>query len=151
MSYRFEITQADSRKFVGLEIERGPEIGGIFVHQRGYLQTVLERFGMRNCRPVTTPMEKGSMLGDGARCGPGVPFREAIGALMFLAIGTKPDITQAVGFLSRFLENHDSSHWTGVLRVLRYLRGTQDHGLLYWGDLSEVEIEVWDSEAELNL
>lgn len=40
-----------------------------------------------------------------------VPYREAVGSLMFLATVTRPDIALAVSSVSRFLNNHNANHW----------------------------------------
>ena len=55
-----------------------------------------------------------------------IPYREAIGSLMYAAIATRPDISFAVSTLSQFLENPGESHWEAVKRVFRYLAGTSD-------------------------
>ena len=59
------------------------------------------------------------------------PYRQMIGKLMYLAICTRPDISQAVSELSRFNANPGVKHWESVVRVMRYLSGTAGMGLLY--------------------
>jgi hypothetical protein len=60
-----------------------------------------------------------------------VPYREAIGSLMYVAIAMHPDISFAVSCLSQFLENLGEAHWQAVKRVFRYLTGTQNQALMY--------------------
>jgi hypothetical protein len=60
-----------------------------------------------------------------------VPYREAIGSLMYLMVSTRPDLAQAVGILSRFLNDPGETHWTEVKRVFRYLQGSRDLGIVY--------------------
>ena len=62
------------------------------------------------------------------------PFRELIGALMYVAIGTRPDITHAVNSLSQFNGCHRKVHWIAAKRILRYLKGTIDLKLVYRKD-----------------
>ena len=50
-----------------------------------------------------------------------VPYREAVGSLMYATVATHPDITFAISTLSQFLENPGFVHWEAVKRVLRYL------------------------------
>lgn len=50
---------------------------------------------------------------------------------MFLAVTTRPDIAYAVNFMSQFNTNYSEEHWKAVKRILRYLKGTLDCGLLY--------------------
>ncbi|KAG2802010.1 hypothetical protein PC116_g10556 [Phytophthora cactorum] len=59
------------------------------------------------------------------------PFREAVGALMYLMTATRPDIAYAVGNGSRFMENPQEEHWVAVKRIFRYLQGTKTHGICF--------------------
>lgn len=63
--------------------------------------------------------------------GPEVPYLSAIGALMYLANNTRPDIAFSVNLLARFSNAPTKRHWKGVRHLLRYLRGTKDLGLFY--------------------
>ena len=58
-------------------------------------------------------------------------FRELIGALLYVVIGTRPDITHAVNTLSQFNGCHRKVHWTAAKRILRYLEGTIDLKRVY--------------------
>ena len=62
-----------------------------------------------------------------------MPYREAIGTLLYLANTCRPDIAYAVNVLSRHQINPTDSDWQGVKRVFRYLKGTQTVGLTYLG------------------
>ncbi|KAL5560312.1 hypothetical protein UlMin_036523 [Ulmus minor] len=63
--------------------------------------------------------------------GPEVPYLSAIGALMYLANCTRPDIAFAVNLLARFSSSPTRRHWNGIKHIFRYLRGTIDLGLFY--------------------
>jgi len=60
-----------------------------------------------------------------------VPYASLIGALMYAAIGTRPDIAFAVGALSRFLSNPGRRHWAEAKHVLSYLKGTSNYAICY--------------------
>jgi hypothetical protein len=60
-----------------------------------------------------------------------VPYHEAIGSLMYIAIATHPDISFAVSCLSQFLENLGEVHWQVVKWVFCYLVGMWDQALTY--------------------
>ncbi|GBE89190.1 hypothetical protein SCP_1502130 [Sparassis crispa] len=60
-----------------------------------------------------------------------IPYREAVGSLMYASLGTRPDITYAVSSLSRFSDNPGKAHWEAVKRVFRHLSGTKDLKLTY--------------------
>ena len=59
------------------------------------------------------------------------PYQEAIGKLMYLSTGTRPDITLAVNWASGYTENPDKIHWNAVKRILKDFKGTQSLGLLF--------------------
>ncbi|KAM6544156.1 hypothetical protein CsatB_028208 [Cannabis sativa] len=63
--------------------------------------------------------------------GPEVPYLSAIGALMYLANCTRPDIAFSVNLLARFSSAPTYRHWKGIKHILRYLQGTIDKGLFY--------------------
>jgi hypothetical protein len=63
--------------------------------------------------------------------GPKVPYLSAIGALMYLANCTRPDIAFVVNLLVRYNADPTKRHWVGVKTILRYLKGTQDLGLFF--------------------
>ena len=50
---------------------------------------------------------------------------------MYLSICTRPNIAYAVSYLARFSSKPNKSHWTAAKRVLRYLKGTADHGIVF--------------------
>ena len=62
------------------------------------------------------------------------PYREALGALMYVSVATCPDITCAVCQLARFSQNPGSLHWNVVKRMYTYLKGTRDLWLTLGGD-----------------
>lgn len=57
-------------------------------------------------------------------------YRQLIGSLIYLT-NTRPDLSYAVSILSRFMQEPRDSHWNAAKRVLRYIQGTKDFGLLY--------------------
>ena len=59
------------------------------------------------------------------------PYREAVGTLMYMSLGTRPDITYAVGILSKFNEKLGLVHWNTLKCVYAYLAGTQDLKLTF--------------------
>ena len=104
----------------------------MFISQEGYARDVLKRFGMEDSNPMNTPMETKTKL---SKNDEGVVidenlYRSLVGSLRYLTC-TRPDIAYAVGVISRFMENPKSSHWKAAKRILRYVKGTADLGLLY--------------------
>ena len=136
----FEMKDLGKTKFcIGLQIEHFPN--GVLVHQSTYIKKILKRFNMDKAHPLSSPMvvrsldvkndpfrpcEKGEEL-----LGPEVPYLSAIGALMYLANCTRPDIAFSVNLLARYSSAPTRRHWKGIQHILRYLSGTTDMSLFY--------------------
>ena len=127
-----------ARFLLGIEIRR-QENGDVLLVQERYARDVISRFNMEGCKPVSTPLDLGCRLDSAQQ--PitdvdreqmiSIPYRSAIGSLMYLSTCTRPDIAAAVSELSKFSQNPGIAHWEGVKRVLRYISGTVSQGLLY--------------------
>ena len=63
--------------------------------------------------------------------GPEVPYLSAIGAIMYLATNTRPNIVFSVNLLARYNTQPTRRHWNRVKHLIRYTRGTTDLGLFY--------------------
>lgn len=130
---RFEMTDSGPCKFVlGIEVVDNTD-GSVTLCQRRYVDDILKRFGMEDCKPVASPVDISLKLtaDDEVNAQATVPYREAVGALMHLMCATRPDIAFAVGMVSRFMESPKEMHWTAVKRILRYLKGTKSIGVRF--------------------
>ena len=121
--------------FLGVRIQR--EGNSIFLSQQKYIEDILRKFNMQNFRPVKHPMElhdelmmESTPAYEEVEAMKVVPYREAIGSLLYLSIRTRPDIAVAVGILAKHCFKPRPIHWTEVKRILRYLQGTRSHGIL---------------------
>uniref|UniRef100_A0AAV1TK37 Reverse transcriptase Ty1/copia-type domain-containing protein n=1 Tax=Peronospora matthiolae TaxID=2874970 RepID=A0AAV1TK37_9STRA len=132
---RFEMTDSRKCAFVlGIELVDNDN-GSVTMCQRRYVEDVLKRFGMSDCKAVTSPTDISSrLIPSTAATKIDAPFREAVGALMHLMTATRPDIAFAVSYVSRFMENPQVEHWMAVKRILRYLQGTKSHGICFKPD-----------------
>lgn len=94
---------------------------------------------MSDCKPVRTSFEPGMKFNvhNEEETLSGCPYQQAIGSLLYVAQGTRPDISFAVNTLSRFNKNPTTAHWSEVKRIFRYLQGTKDLKLLYTRDGDE--------------
>lgn len=123
----------DAKGCIGIRISKNNNM--IQLDQETYINEVLKRFGMQDCKPVNNPASTSIQLTknmDGNdESESNVPYQEAVGSLLFIAQGTRPDIAQAVNEVSRFNNCHTKSHWTAVKRIMRYLRHTSDAKLTY--------------------
>ena len=129
-SNRFPITDlGQPRHLLGMRVTVWS--GGITLDQAAYIQDMLKRFNMLDCKEAITPIQPGLYLTPEEGHPENVPYRELVGALNWIATCTRPDISTAVSMLSQFCQNPSTSHWTSAKRVLRYLKATAEHGLFY--------------------
>ena len=63
----------------------------------------------------------------------GVTYRSAVGAVMYLMVGTRPDVAASVGVLSQFAADPCPTHWQAPYRVLRYLQATPTLDIRFTG------------------
>jgi hypothetical protein len=118
--------------FLGLEIVHDHSKKSLWLGQSQYASTVLQTYKMDECKSRVSPMDANQQLNDdGDELMPDVPYSAAVGSLLYLAMCTRPDLSHAVGMLSRFVSKPKIQHWNALKGVLRYLRGTVDMGLLY--------------------
>ena len=123
-------------------------MGTISLSQRAYLQRVLERFGMADCNPKSTPLPPGIVLSESdsrktdedQHFMMDKPYREALGSCMWVQVATRPDIAFAVSVLSHFQSNPGPAHWKAMLHLLAYLKGSINYKISYsWGgDLAPI-------------
>ena len=74
-----------------------------------------------------------------------VLYAPAIGSLMYAMVATRPDISHAIGVVSRFMYNPGRSHWNAMKHVFRYLVGTKDHGILFGPNSTSGVVSYTDS------
>ena len=77
-----------------------------------------------------------------------VPYINAVGALMYLAVCTRPDIAYTVSSLARFNSNPGPKHWQAVKHLFRYLKGTVDLKLTFAPDPTSSERFITYSDAD---
>ena len=116
--------------FLGLEIAQSNL--GVVMSQRKYALDILEKTGMLECKPVDTPMNPNVKLvpGQGEPLRDLGRYRRLVGKLNYLTI-TWPDISFPVSVVSQYLQSPCDNHWDVVIRILRYIKGTPGHGMLY--------------------
>ncbi|KAG6619107.1 Integrase catalytic core protein [Phytophthora cinnamomi] len=127
---RFEMTDSGKCSFIlGIEVVDNAD-GSVTLSQARYINDILERFGMQDCKPAASPVDISmKLVSSDAMTKLDAPFREAVGALMHLMTSTRPDIAFAVGYVSRFMENPQVEHWIAVKRIFRYLQGICCQGI----------------------
>ncbi|XP_019103892.1 uncharacterized mitochondrial protein AtMg00810-like [Beta vulgaris subsp. vulgaris] len=115
--------------FLGIEVDRTDQ--GIFLSQKKYIRDLLDQYDMNGCKTLKLPMDTHVKLlstADTLLPHPEI-YQRLIGKLIYLTL-TRPDIAYTVHVLSQFMHSPTSVHFQAAKRVLRYLAGSQDQGIL---------------------
>jgi len=119
----------DLHHFLGMHVQRSSD--GLLLSQRQFMLEILERAGMTDCKPCSTPVDTNPKLSaaEGAPLVNGTDFRSLTGALQYLTF-TRPDIAYAVQQVCLHMHDPREPHLAALKRILRYIRGTLHLGLL---------------------
>ena len=129
-------------KLLGLNIKQSDDNRCITVGQAEYVQEMLQKLKLTELNACATPVEPNVSLtvadclsetssDSDKELMRGVDYRQAVGCLLWIANGTRPDIAYAVSQVSRFLEKPGPKHWQAVKRIVRYLIGSGDLKIRY--------------------
>ncbi|EKU21810.1 copia ltr rider, partial [Nannochloropsis gaditana CCMP526] len=118
---------------LGMAIKRDREMRVMEISQTAYIDMVLKKFGMADCKPVLTPMEGTLTKTNDREIKPDNEYMKLVGSLLYAALVTRPNIAFAVQSLGKHLQGSNEEHWIAAKRVLRYLKGTSEVGLKYTG------------------
>jgi len=139
--------------FFGFHIVRDANKGTLQVGQHQYVTTLLERFGLDKANPVRLPMGVGARLTKDGQPLMGAlikTYQELVGSLLYLATGTRPVISFAVGQLTRHVSAPTMEHLAAAKTVLRYLKGTASLGLTYGSAAAMVGYSDADYAGDLD-
>ncbi|KAK1434088.1 hypothetical protein QVD17_11006 [Tagetes erecta] len=115
--------------FLGIEVVHQGQ--NIMLSQRQYIVELLQRAGLSAAKPVPSPMSTSNPLSlhDSPAFSDPVKYRQMVGALQYVTL-SRPDVSFAVNKVCQFMHAPTENHWSAVKRILRYLLGTSNHGLL---------------------
>lgn len=107
--------------------------------QRKYVQDVIKRFNIEDCKPLATPMnsavqiskQKSPNIEEKKKRMGQIPYRNLIGFLMYLATSTRRDIAHALSALSQFNENPGEQQCEAAKRMLRYLKKAEKMEIVF--------------------
>lgn len=125
----FQITVGDLTSYLGIRVSQLSD-GSIRISQEKYVERILEKFRMDQCNPLRCPAGR-EEESSSESVKDKVPYREAVGCLIYLATATRPDIAFAVHKAARAMENPTRSDWNAVVKILKYLKGTASFGITY--------------------
>ncbi len=140
---------------LGWKITRNRENRTITISQESYVDTILEKFHFTDCNATKIPIDPGLRLSK--EMAPKTdkeklemrnkPYREIVGSLMYLTIGTRPDLAFLTHELSKFVTNPGLKHWGAAKNGLRYLKGTKNYGLVLGGKIQKQNM----SKLQINI
>jgi Reverse transcriptase (RNA-dependent DNA polymerase) len=144
----------DARFCVGIAISRDLDRRIVNISQTALIDRIISQFNMSEAFPISTPIEPGLRLSrsmspatpEEKATVADLPYRSLVGSLMYIAIGTRPDISFAVQQLTQFLDCFGIAHWNAAKRVVRYLKGTRDIRLSLGGSSVEALRGFSDSD-----
>jgi hypothetical protein len=135
LSQKFDIKDMGKlHYFLGVQVVQDQKTGDIWIGQPNYTENLLRKLGMQDSKPVSTPADASQKLvraAEGEEYINQQQYQSIIGSLMYLSVSSRPDITYMVSTLARFSSHPTKQHWTALKRVLRYLKGTVQYGIVY--------------------
>eukprot|EP00253_Pinus_taeda_P024898 PITA_24898 len=161
MKDEFEMTNMGFlRYFLGIEVDQNEN--GIFISQARYINEVLGRFNMQECKAAITPTVMGLKLSreDSSKDFDPSLYKSIVGSLMYLTT-TRPDIMYAVSLISRFMERPKEARWQAAKRILSDWAGSVDDrkstsgyvfhmgsGAISWASKKQSIVALSTAEAE---
>jgi len=124
---------------LGMKVTRDRTARTISFSHESYIDAILTKYNFTDLKPCSIPMDPNIPLSNAQSpktpaeraLMKNVPYREAVGSLMHLAVGTRPDIAFAVSTVAQYGANPGMTHWEAVKKIYRYLAGTKKLALTF--------------------
>ena len=123
LAKQFEVKDlGELHYFLGMKFVQDQKSGEVWIDQPAYAKNIVQHFGMEHAKAVATPVDpsvklekakEDSEIFDQGR------YQSAVGSLLYLSIGTRPDITYAVSNLARYCARPTKEHWMAIKRIRR--------------------------------
>ncbi|UYV72085.1 hypothetical protein LAZ67_9001767 [Cordylochernes scorpioides] len=132
LSEHIQLTDmGDATHYLGIKIDKDID-GNILLHQKLKILRILDKYGMSSSKGVSTPLEVGYLNIKENRLLPSnEKYRKLIGELMYIANCTRPEISSAIGILSRRVVKPNEHDLKALKRILGYLKSTLDLVLVF--------------------
>ena len=130
MSKNFKlISLGDAKWILGTRVRY--EKDSIIIDQEKYINDILEKFKMMDCKSVLTPIVKENSIKNSEQPVDKNLYLSMVGSLIYLAVISRPDIAFAVSQVSQAMANPIQENFIAVKRILRYISGTKNYSITY--------------------
>lgn len=129
----------EARFFLGMKLDRDFVKGTLKLSQTRHIDDLLKVFGQEQAYPLGVPIDNSlDITPTGSPQYTHVQrYMSLVGSLNYIAMCTRPDIAYATSLLCRCMSNPTQNHFKIAIRVLRYLKGTKDYGLVFGNNIAE--------------
>jgi hypothetical protein len=133
-------------EYLGMKIQQDRKNKTLTIDQIDYAKKVVQRFGQENCHNVATPLPGGykpesqSPVDENGKPNPNYKkatpqdihkYQSIIGSLLYLTLGTRPDIAYAVILMSQYMVNPSKEHINKALHIVKYVKSTINAKIVY--------------------
>jgi hypothetical protein len=140
---------------LGLQVEY-KDSNTLIIHQKNYIDKIIKTFDIYDTKSVDIPLQPNQYITDELvdkneqlrRFINSNKYKKAIGMLIYLMVGTRPDICYTVSVLSRYMQNPRELHWRFVKKLLKYIKTTKDFCLVYTKNKSSDSELIGYSDAD---
>ena len=132
LSHKFQMKDlGEISCFLGIKFTRNGDV--IKMDQSKFVESMLVKFDMQDCKPRLSPCEIGlnKVIDEHSDLADVKLYRQIVGSLIYIMAATRPDLCFVVNKLSQYMVKPTVTHLTMAKHVLRYLKGTIDHCLIF--------------------
>ena len=135
------------KQCLSLDIKK-TDHGNYVIHQAPYIQRLMQKHGLYANKKAMSPLvpRKNWYSDETPKVDPTM-YRAKIGSILYVALGTRPDISHAVSFLARFSQEPRQMHMDAANRLIQYLYNTIEYKLKYSSGKIATEVFVDASHA----
>ncbi len=135
--------------FLGMEVERDCAQHLLYINQIGYLNEILKRVCMEDCKAIGVPLDPKTKLKKNVNKDDEmvkVPYQQAMGSLMYAMLCTRPNLAYPISVVSQHMANPSLEHWIAVKRIFQYLQGTLQFKLHFRGLSPQDVVGYYDAD-----
>jgi hypothetical protein len=147
----YDSERAPADWFLKMSIKRSADGRSLSISQKDFAADIVRAFGLdiKTTNPAKTPMDAPLLKGadpitveeEREMATLSATYGTVVGMLSYLCNGTRPDLAYAVNQVQSFTSAPRLHHWRALKRIVRYLIGTVDYGLVYTAD--DKPIRLW--------